>query len=284
MELSSGIRTALALITLASPSVRADERATASGVAAAAARTVVPMPRVYTPVRSRAIAPSYPWREDIVTTIFWIGERPTENNPTPNHKSSWDTRWAVNFGGYDDPDPEARTYDFCPTGFTPGQNPFYIALPYNDVIGSTKHKPEAARVIPWFKEKYTRPGGSVCKGQWVAIRYGKKICYAQWEDCGPWTTEDWRYVFGGARPQNTTRNNGAALDVSPAVRDYLGIASGARCDWRFATLEEVPEGPWRRYGSNNHFVKRQGQVDRQTLTRMEELKRQRDEWLKQQRY
>ncbi|CAN5353245.1 hypothetical protein BH23VER1_BH23VER1_08070 [soil metagenome] len=282
MDLSQGLRTSLAALLFAAPfAAIADERTSAASVAVT---STVPLPRVYTPVRSRAVAPKYPWREQIVTTIFWIGERPTANNPTPNHMSSWDTRWAVNYGGYDDPNPEARTHDFCPIGFTPGQNPFYVALPYNDVIGSKKFKPEARRVIPWFKDKFTREGKTVCKGQWVAIRFGKKICYAQWEDCGPWTTDDWRYVFGGEPPQNTTKNNGAALDVSPAVRDYLGIRSGARCDWRFATLEEVTAGPWRIYGENNHFVQAKDQPSEQAASRMAELKRPREAWLKQQRY
>src|SRR6476620_1305897 len=26
----------------------------------------------------------YPWKSNIVTTIFWIGEQPSDNNPVPN--------------------------------------------------------------------------------------------------------------------------------------------------------------------------------------------------------
>src|SRR5437763_10150962 len=26
----------------------------------------------------------YPWKKEIVTTVFWIGEKPTANNPVPN--------------------------------------------------------------------------------------------------------------------------------------------------------------------------------------------------------
>ena len=33
----------------------------------------------------------YPWKSNIVTTIFWIGEKPSGNNPVPNRVSSWDT-------------------------------------------------------------------------------------------------------------------------------------------------------------------------------------------------
>ena len=63
------------------------------------------MPRVYTPTRRRALRVRYPWRHQIVTTFFWIGEQPTPKNPTPNHASSWDPKWQSNYGGYDDPNP-----------------------------------------------------------------------------------------------------------------------------------------------------------------------------------
>src|SRR5260370_32081692 len=31
----------------------------------------------------------YPWKKNIVTTIFWIGGQPSGNNPVPNRASSW---------------------------------------------------------------------------------------------------------------------------------------------------------------------------------------------------
>ena len=223
----------------------------------------------------------YPWKLDIVATVFWVGEQPTENNPTPNHMSSWDTQWMTNFGGYDNPDRAQRTDNFTPVGFTPKQNPFYIALPYNDVINHATHKSEAKKIIPWFSQKFVRSGKSVLKGSWLAIRYGNRICYAQWEDCGPFVTDDADYVFGSARPKNTS-NNGAGIDVSPAVRDYLGMPSMSRCDWRFVDMNEVPAGPWRNWGTNNPFVQRQ-QVDQartktEITNRLEELRRMRDEY------
>lgn len=226
----------------------------------------------------------YPWKLDIVATVFWVGEQPTENNPTPNDKSSWDTQWMQNFGGYDDPDPTKRTDNFTPVGFTPKQNPFYVALPYNDCIDYDSHKPEASRVIPWFKQRFVRSGKTVLKGQWIAIRYGNRVCYAQWEDCGPFVTDDHEYVFGNARPKNTN-NRGAGLDISPAVRDYLGISSSGRCDWRFVDVSEVPAGPWRNLGSNNHFVTQQkaekAREHTEISSRLEELRRMRDAYFQQ---
>ncbi len=213
-------------------------------------------PRVYTPSvyrQPRPLRSSFPWKQDITATVFWIGERPTKNNPTPNHKSSWDPMWMTNFGGYDHPSPEMRTRGYRPKGFVPRQNPFYVALPYNDVDrGGTK--PEARRVVPWFEDRFERDGKTVLKGQWVVIRHGKRVCFAQWEDCGPFQTDDWQYVFGRARPKNPS-NGGAGIDLSPAVRDYLELRSGAKVDWRFASVSEVRNGPWKYFGTNNPFAK-----------------------------
>lgn len=236
-------------------------------------------PRVFAPSLPRTAYSRYPWKLDIVATVFWVGEEPTANNPTPNHKSSWDVNWAKNYGGYDNPDPAERTADFTPKGFTPGLNPFYVALPYNDCLSYKQHKPEAEKIIPWFKTSFVKPGRSVLRGTWVAIRYGNQVCYAQWEDCGPFMTDDPQYVFGNARPKNTG-NKGAGIDVSPAVRDYLGMPSGAKVDWRFVDVGEIPAGPWSKLGMNNHFVRikelRERQQQQLAARQLEELRRQRD--------
>jgi hypothetical protein len=193
----------------------------------------------------------YSWRKEIVTTVFWIGEKPSANNPVPNRSSSWDKDWTKNYGGFDDPNPVKRS-NYIPVNFTPRQNPFYCALPYNDKA-STGHRSEAASVVPWFKEAYQGPAVSVCKGHWIAIRRGNKTVYAQWEDAGPFRTDHWQYVFGNERPKPNL-NKGAGLDVSPAVRDYLGLNETDVTDWKFVDFSEVPRGPWARFGDNNTFV------------------------------
>jgi hypothetical protein len=193
----------------------------------------------------------FPWKKEIVTTTFWIGEKPSANNPVPNRTSSWDANWTKNYGGYDDPEPSHR-HDFMPAKFTPRQNPFYCALPYNDK-STNGHRPEAPRVVPWFKEAYQGPGVSTCKSRWIAIRKGNKVAYAQWEDAGPFRTDHWQYVFGNERPKPNL-NKGAGLDVSPAVRDYLGINGTDVTDWKFVDFSEVPPGPWSKHGDNNTFV------------------------------
>ena len=200
----------------------------------------------------------YPWKNNIVTTVFWIGEQPTQNNPVPNDKSSWDTRWAKNYGGYDDPDPRNRR-GYIPARFIPRQNPFYVALPYNDVTRG-RTKTEARRVIPWFREAFVKEGRSVCKGRWVVIRHRGREAYAQWEDCGPFRTDHWQYVFGNARPLPNL-NQAAGLDVSPAVRDRLGMTGKDVADWRFVEFSEVPRGPWAQYGDNNTFVQQRRRGD-----------------------
>ena len=193
----------------------------------------------------------YPWKKNIVTTVFWIGEQPSGNNPVPNRTSSWDKNWTRNYGGFDDPNPSHRS-NYIPVKFRPRQNPFYCALPYSDKA-NTGHRPEAPRVVPWFKEAYQGPAISTCKDRWVAIRRGNRTVYAQWEDAGPFRTDHWQYVFGNERPKPNL-NKGAGLDVSPAVRDYLGLSETDVTDWRFVDFSQVPRGPWSTVGENNTFV------------------------------
>ncbi len=207
-------------------------------------------PRHLAQPRSKA-GEHFPWKNEIVTTVFWVGEEPTANNPMPNRSSSWDKNWTGSYGGFDDPNP-ARRRDYTPIKFTPRQNPFYCALPYNDKA-NTGHRPEAAQVVPWFKEVYHGPAVSTCKGRWIAIRKGNRVAYAQWEDAGPFRTDHWQYVFGNERPKPNL-NKGAGLDVSPALRDYLGLQSTDVTDWKFVDFNEVPRGPWSKLGENNTFV------------------------------
>ena len=226
-------------------------RAPAAALTAPAATAIAFTPSLVAPSAPAVSQDRYPWKCDIVTTTFWIGEKPAKNNPVPNHASSWDADWARHYGGTDSPDKDDRV-DYRPASFVPGQNPFYVALPYND-IQSSGHKPEAARVIPWFKDECKGPGKTVCKGRWLAIRFKDRVTYAQWEDCGPFRTDHSNYVFGNERPKPNL-NKGAGLDVSPAVRDYLGMNDTDVTDWKFVDFDEVPPGPWAKYGDNNTFV------------------------------
>jgi TonB family protein len=215
-------------------------------LAASSTETVVPAPPV-----ARPSGEVFPWKTNVVTIVFWVGEEQVTGKTSPQHQSVWDKDWLKSFGGVDNPEPAAR-HDYIPISFVPRQNPFYCALPYNDVEQG-QFKSEAPIVVPWFKQVHAEPGQSVCKDRWVAIRKGVRICYAQWEDCGPFRTDHFQYVFQNERA-TPNAGNGAGLSVSPAVRDHLGLASTDVTDWRFIEVSDVPPGPWRSYGENNHFV------------------------------
>jgi len=208
-------------------------------------------PQVFAPTSSRPATQSFQWKTNIVTAVFWIGGPKETDMVSVRTASAWDPNWVQNYGGLDNPDPSARR-SYIPVAFIPRQNPFYCALPYNDVTHG-QFKPEAPLVIPWFKQAYTGPGQSVCKDRWIAIRKGNRTCYAQWEDCGPFLTDHFKYAFQNERPKPNL-NDGAGLDVSPAVRDYLRLQPTDTTDWQFVEARDVPPGPWRSYGENNHFV------------------------------
>lgn len=191
-----------------------------------------------------SLRPMTPWKRNVMATVFWIGELPTQNNPTPNVKSAWDQNWQGSFGGVDHPD---QRDGYAPAGFVPRLNPFYIALPYNDIGPDGRHRPEASEVIPWFWQSYRGDNVSVCKGRWLAIHHRGRVCYAQWEDVGPFEVDHFQYVFG-SEPPRPNRNRAAGIDLSPAVRDYLEFRSGDPVEWRFIEEYEVPTGPWKLWG------------------------------------
>lgn len=197
----------------------------------------------------RWTAPKSPWHYRIRATVFWVGETPTARNPVPNTASSWDPNWETTFGGFDHP---FKRNGYRPTAFEPKLNPFYVALPYNDVLKGRDHRPEAAKVIPWFWRSYRGPGVSVCHNRWIAVHHNGRIAYAQWKDVGPFTIDDWPYVFKGERPRNSSNQN-AGIDISPAVRDFLGLKGNADIDWRFVEHQEVPNGPWASWIQQSSF-------------------------------
>jgi hypothetical protein len=183
----------------------------------------------------------FPLHRAINATFFWVGEPAgPDNGFIANTSSAWEGHWMQNFGGIDDPNARAG---FLPAGFTPTENPFYVALPYDDLDAQGGLKPSAAR-IPWFGQTKIIPGQSIVKNRWVRIINGNKVVYAQWEDTGPFQYNDFGYVFRNHRPVNRI-NQSAGIDVSPAVRDALGIDGLSTVDWQFVNQNDVPAGPWR---------------------------------------
>ena len=82
------------------------------------------------------------------------------------------------------------------------------------------------------------------KNRWIQVTFKTKTCYGQWEDVGPYGEDDQTYVFGAAAPKNKIQP-GAGFDVSPALRDCLGMGSTSKTSWRFVDDAEVPMGPWK---------------------------------------
>jgi len=188
----------------------------------------------------RAYHNLYPWKTGIVTTKFWIGEGSTPISSTDNVESSWDEEWLQRNHGTDNP------YDR--SGYAAGShastlNPFYCALPFNDLAF-----PDQARAwLPrgWYRHPEDGRQISACKDRWVEIKSSRgDVCYAQWEDVGPLRYDDAAYVFGDERPIGLGDDR-AGLDVSPAVFDYLGLSDRNRfTSWRFVDEADVRPGAW----------------------------------------
>ena len=85
-------------------------------------------PQVFVPTTSRASMTRFPWKTNIVTTVFWIGEAAGGNNPVPNVKSSWDANWTSNYGGFDTPDAGSRR-NYIQSRSPPGRTHFIARCP-----------------------------------------------------------------------------------------------------------------------------------------------------------
>lgn len=174
------------------------------------------------------------------TTIFWIGEpADSSNGHIANDVSAWDDQWQEHYGGIDDPE---KRCGYLPCLFTPNENPFYIALPYNDLSDAGGIRQSAASEVPWWSASSTKR--SQVKNTWIAITYGPRTCYGQWQDVGPYLEFDAAYVFGTSTPKNTFGLD-AGLDVSPALATCLHLDGAGVTQWRFIDAAAVPPGPWK---------------------------------------
>jgi hypothetical protein len=185
-----------------------------------------------------AAAREFNWKPAIAT-VFWVGEASSDDNGhIANFASAWDRHWLENFGGVDDPEDRCG---FHPCGFTPKENPFYVALPYDDMTEDGAKKATAA-LIPWKGP----PRKSALKNRWIAVRADGRTCYAQWQDVGPFESDDADYVFGDAREPRNKQITGAGIDLSPAVKDCLQVQPVSHVAWRHVDDKDVPDGPWRK--------------------------------------
>jgi hypothetical protein len=188
-------------------------------------------------LEDRCVPSVFPVHRHITTTFFWVGEPAgPANGGIANVASAWDDLWEQHYGGVDDP---AHRNGFFPAGFVPQQNPFYFALPYDDLNNNGVRKANARQVIPRALQTPVPRGDSLLKNQWIQITANGRVAYAQWD----FLQDDAAYVFGGAPPSNPDGVH-AGLDVSPAVHDFLGLGDVSHTRWRFVKAAQVPPGPW----------------------------------------
>jgi hypothetical protein len=189
---------------------------------------------------TKRIKNTYPWKREIITTKFWIGEGATPISSTTNVQSSWDENWMQSNRGVDSPD---NRNGWASGSHASTVNPFYIALPFNDLAFPDKAHDWLPR--GWYRHPEDGKQVSACKDRWLEIKNAQgRVCFAQWEDVGPLRYDHAEYVFGDERPIGLGDDH-AGLDVSPAVADYLGIDGKNRMtSWRFVDDEDVLPGPW----------------------------------------
>jgi hypothetical protein len=185
---------------------------------------------------------TYQTHSSVRASMFWVGENADASNDFIDNKSSaWLQNWVSAFGGVDTPDKRCGN---APCGFTPKENAFYFALPYNDLDDSC-HAKASQKQVPWYSGTTTQ-GQSIIKNHWIEVRYNNKAVYAQWEDAGPSGEDNATYVFGNGKPTVTY-----GLDLSPATANYLDTKGDALVSWRFINEGDVPDGPWRSTVTNS---------------------------------
>lgn len=180
-----------------------------------------------------------PVYKSAVTTQFWVGESADESNGfIANDQSYWDASWQEHYGGVDGP---MCREGYHPCAFTPLENPFYFALPYGEYAEDSDKLKRSVLSVPWFLVNGTE---LLLKNRWIEVMYGGKTCYGQWQDVGPFLTDDANYVFGNASASNTFGEK-AGLDISPALWDCLALEDNKVTKWRFVDVSQVPGGPWK---------------------------------------
>jgi hypothetical protein len=190
----------------------------------------------------------YPLHTNITATVFWVGEGADDSNDyIHNRASAWMTDWVSAYGGIDS---QENRCGYRPCAFTPKENPFYFALPFNDYDENGLKSDKELHRIPWYTGTIPE-NTSILKNRWIEVTHGNRTAYGQWEDVGPFGENDAAYVFGSARPLEPR----AGLDLSPALADYLGVDGRGIVSWRFIDSSKVPKGEWTKIvtQSNLHF-------------------------------
>lgn len=192
----------------------------------------------------------YDLHENITATLFWIGEGATkENNYISNEPSAWDEKWTQHYGGIDN---IKDIINYSPSKFKAKENPFYIAIPYNDLDSQGNRKSNAFNIIPWSKERNYSNSESIIKNRWIKISKDNKYAFGQIEDVGPFGEDDEKYIFSNKPPKNKMNDN-AGIDLSPAITLYLNLNGKEKVDWKFVDFSDVEDGPWKNIITNSQL-------------------------------
>jgi peptidoglycan/LPS O-acetylase OafA/YrhL len=192
----------------------------------------------------------YPLHRGVPATVFRIGALvPGRGADGQSLQSGWDRDWALHYGGCDGhgvpgvacrSDLAERTGpDWFPVDAVPQENPYYVGLPYNDLLDAADRA-----AVPWAGDPgYAEHRGdrtfSLLKNRWVRVTGPAGSCDAQVEDTGP-GPQDAPYVLGSAAPAHDP-----AINLGPALAACVGLrdtGAGARVDWSFVAVPRP--GPW----------------------------------------
>lgn len=228
-----------------------------AGPEAAEAPRVAPLQEVQNKVRNffewREPRPGGVWidemrfvHEKVPTSVFWVGQETVHLNgkSLSYAMSAWDKAWIESYGGIDAPENRVAP-DYFPAQFEPKENPYYVAIPYNDFDDEGLRKEKAFQYVPWAGEKKWADKESMVKNHWVKIEKGDRVAFAQWQDAGPNGENEVVAVFGPL-PEKNKGFKQPAIALSPDVASYLGLKPVDQVEWEFVPTKEVGDGPWKK--------------------------------------
>jgi hypothetical protein len=196
---------------------------------------------------------SYPVHRQVLAMQFRLGAIVSQRDGYDGQSvsSAWDARWAQHYGGCDGLGPVGvacsadtaarRGPDWFPTVTVPRENPYYVALPFDDLVpnGTTGRERMAWSQDPGFAGRQGDRTVSFLKNRWVSVSGPAGTCFAQVEDTGP-GAPDPAYVFDAEAPKDYY-----GMHLSPALFRCLGFdgtALDGRVDWAF--VDAPDQGPW----------------------------------------
>ena len=225
-------------------------------------------PHVVIPTMSatQRVSGQYPWKEGIVTTVFWIGEEAAGNNPVPNFSSSWDLNWEQSYGGFDNPNPRRPQPQFRPGQFHPPPKPLLhrAALQRRDSrdnqAGSQNRHPVGSATSSSAASGRKASPSATIAGLPSAAAPPAKSATPNGAIAAP-SAPITGITSSATRNPSPTSTRAPASMSRPPCAIICNSAAPMRPDWKFVEVGDVPNGPWALYGDNNDLVQnsRRGQ-------------------------